>query len=474
VLLHAHGTAVSKIYNMANILDTTNPAWTESAMVAAFFAAHGWIVIAPNFAGIDSSPLPYSPYLNADAQSKDMINAYTAAMAAVKAGLPSGITASTRLFVSGYSAGGHTAMATHRAMEAANIAVTGAAPLSGAYALLAFGDAAVTYSSPSVGSTIYYPYIINSYQQSYGNLYTNGPADVFSANYASGIDTLFPGAYDLNTIVSSGKVPQFALFNSTTPGQGTEPSTGIPALDAAMAVPNPATNPVGALGFGSPYLINNSVRIAYALDSAANPDGVVPSLTTGLPAAAPLHPLRKGLKLNDLRGWAPKAPVMLCGGHDDPEVFYSLNTTVMAGEWASLIGTGQVNVVDVDPGSPQSAGGLPTDMATIAAMAYGADLLGGVTSATQLGADVQAAIVSAAQFSAYFTGGVPNLPQGVEVAGLASVAGQAVTQYYIANPATTPTAMGTNVANAVTAYFHFPFTQLSCEVAAQAYFAQIP
>src|ERR1700749_694893 len=71
ILVYTHGTASTKTYNIANITDSTNEAWQESAMIGAFFAAQGYIVVASNYAGYDSSPLPYHPYLNADQQSKD-------------------------------------------------------------------------------------------------------------------------------------------------------------------------------------------------------------------------------------------------------------------------------------------------------------------------------------------------------------------------------------------------------------------
>jgi hypothetical protein len=471
ILVYTHGTSVSKTYNIANITDPTNDAWQEGAMMAAFFAAHGYIVVASNYAGYDSSPLPYHPYLNADQQSKDVINALTAARTALTNGLPSGDTDNGKLFITGYSQGGHVAMATHRAMEAQGMTVTAAAPMSGPYAMLAFGDAVFTYSSPGLGGTIYYPMVINSYQNSYGNLYQS-PSDIYSPTYATGIDTLIPGPYTSDTLFSSGKLPEFAVFDSTTPGMGSEPGTGIPALDAAMAAPNPAANPIGALGFGNPYLFKNSLRIAYALDSLATPDGLVPTPTTLLPPAQdPASPFRADLKKNDLRGWTPKAPVMLCGGMNDPEVFYKINTLTMKALWAPQVATGQVNVVDVDPttnGNQANAGQIATVIGTIAAGVYGSEPTAG---AAKISADVQGAVVTNAAFTTFFSApGVPNSPQGVMVLELASVASQAVA-IYLGQGVTDPTTLATDVGNAVIAEYHFPLTQTACETAAQAYFA---
>jgi hypothetical protein len=96
--------------------------------------------------------------------------------------------------------------------------------------------------------------------------------------------------------------------------------------------------------------------VSYALDAVANPDGAVPALTPGVPlAAAPLHPLRQDLKTNDLRNWIPHSPLLLCGGGQDPTVFFNVNTLTMQAFWSALP-AGLVTVVDVNgtinPASP--------------------------------------------------------------------------------------------------------------------------
>jgi hypothetical protein len=473
ILEYAHGTAYQSNFNIADITNTTtNPAYSdptgvaEGPLIVAFFAAQGYIVVAPNYVGYDTqdvATLPYHPYLNAAQQSQEMIDALTAARSAISAGLPSGVSDNGKLFLTGYSQGGHVAMATHRAMQAKGMTVTASAPMSGPYAMLSFGDAVVTYSSVGIGGTVYYPMVINSYQHSYHNLY-QATSDIFSSTYATGIDTLLPGLVPPSTLFQQGKLPEFALFNSTTPGQGSEPSTGIPALNAAMAVPS---NPLNALGFGNPYLIKNSERVSYALDSVASPDGTVPAATTLLPpAATPSHPLRADLKLNDLRGWSPNSYVMLCGGKNDPEVFYPINTQIMGTLWSAQVATGQVTVVDVDP---TSQGAVFAQIGGIVATAFGTDRALGVTSVAQIAGDVQTAVVTNAAFSAYFTSGVPNSPQGVWIATIAGVAAQAVATF-MAQGVTDPATMGADVGNAVVAYYHYPSTQIACEVAAQAFF----
>ena len=344
IVLYAHGTWTDKNGNIADITNTANPSPTnnESPIVAAMFAAQGYIVVAPNYAGYDISTLGYHPYLDAAQQSGEMIDALSAARTALPNTLSAATSDSGKLFITGYSEGGHVAMATQRAMEAAGQAVTAAAPMSGPYALEALGDA-IFFGSVDLGSTAFSPLVTTSYQHAYGNIYS-ATTDVYSSTYATGIATLLPSATPLDTLFANGALPQTALFDSTTPTVTIPGNATLSAeLTAALAVPsNPANpdTPLFDLGFGSPYLINNSYRVSYALDAASNPDGAVPTPAAGVPlaAVAPTQTLRLAFYKNDMRNgdWAPNSPTLLCGGDQDPEVFFSVNTETMAAFWSTL------------------------------------------------------------------------------------------------------------------------------------------
>jgi len=334
IVLYAHGTQTDKTFNIADI---TNPNNSEGALIAAMFAAQGYIVVAPNYAGYDTSSLPYHPFLNADQQSKDMIDALAAARAALPRSASSATTDSGKLFITGYSEGGYVAMATDKALQTGGQTVTAAAPMSGPYALEAFGDA-VFYGSVNVGATVFTPLIVTSYQQAYGNLYAS-LTDIYEPTYATGIDTLLPSVTPIDTLFADNKLPQTALFSSTTP------VTGNASLDAALAVP---ANPIFAAGFGASNFVTNDYRLNYVLDAVAHPDGAVPVVLPGVPlAAAPANPLRVDFKLNDMRTWAPQTPVLLCGGDQDPTVFFSVNTGTMQLFWHALP-AGLVTVLDVN------------------------------------------------------------------------------------------------------------------------------
>ena len=167
VLLYAHGTTTDKNKNMASPQDG------EAALVAAMYAAQGYIVVAPNYAGYEASTLPYHPYLNLEQQAQDVVDALTAA----RKGFASvGASASAKLFVSGYSQGGFVSMAAQRKLQLAGTPVTAGAHLSGPYALGTFGDA-VYAGNVNVGATVFSPLLSTSFQRAYGNLYATPAED---------------------------------------------------------------------------------------------------------------------------------------------------------------------------------------------------------------------------------------------------------------------------------------------------------
>ena len=377
IVEYAHGTTTDKAYNIANIADPANPANSEAGLVAAMFAAQGYIVVAPNYAGYDISTLGYHPYVNALQQSDEMMDMLAAARAALPHTLSSATSDNGKLFLTGYSEGGYVAMATQRAMQAAKQTVTAAAPMSGPYALEAFGDA-LFFGAVDLGSTVFAPLVTTSYQHAYGNIYT-ATTDVYSTTYASGIDTLLPSTTTIDQIFTNGTLPQTALFNSTTPTVTVPNNPQLSAiLTGALAVPHDPNNPetpLFDLGFGTPYLVNNSYRVSYALDAAQNPDGAVPTPAAGLPLAAapPAQTLRLGFYTNDLRNgkWAPNSPTLMCGGDQDPTVFFPVNTLTMQAFWAALP-PGLITVLDVnatpvanDPFAPIQAGFQASQAATL-------------------------------------------------------------------------------------------------------------
>jgi hypothetical protein len=338
IVLYAHGTSTDRNFDISDLLVQKN---AEGTVLAALFASQGYIVVAPNYAGYDTSMLAYHPFINAAQQAGEMMDILSAARTA----LPDaqGVLASDggRLFITGYSEGGYVAMATHRAMQAAGMTVTASAPMSGPYAIAAFDDA-VFGGEVNGGAPISATLLITGYQRAYGDIYVN-PTDIFAPQYAGGIASLLPSTSTRSEIYAAGELPANAVFDPTPPAP-------------QFAGLTPATSPanlaeVFALGFGAGNLIVNGYRLQYLLDAQANPDGGWPSATTGVPSASAGLALRQAAARNDLRNWVPTAPVLLCGGDSDPQVFW-FNTLLIQSYWeANSPGLTSYQVLDIDGGA---------------------------------------------------------------------------------------------------------------------------
>jgi hypothetical protein len=368
-VLYARGTSTDRDVDLTNLDDAQN---AEGLLIAAFFASQGFLVIAPNYTGYDTSTLDHHPYLVADAQAADMVDALAAARGALPVAAASGTTDDGRLYVTGYSQGGYVAMATQRALERDGQTVTAAAPMSGPYALSAFVDA-VFAGRVNGGATVLGSFLFTSYQRAYGNVYAS-PGQMFEPQFADGIESLFPSDGPRSQLYDEGRLPRDAFFSDVPPDPAYAGITP-PSMPEAFV-------PLFERGFAaSDFLIRNDYRLAYLQDMAANPDGFWPETTDATPPEAAQLPLRQALARNDLRDFTPSAPTLLCGGHDDPVVFW-LNTQAMQAYWATQPLGGAVTVLDVDAapsGSDDPYGDLKGRFAVAKDLVAAQAIAGGAT-----------------------------------------------------------------------------------------------
>lgn len=359
VVLFAHGTAVEKRYNLAALGDTTNPASAEASLIASQFAAKGFIVVAPNYAGYDSSTLTYHPFLVADQQSKDMMDALAAARLALpQMAVP--VSDNGKLFITGISQGGHVAMATHKAMRALGMNVTASAPIEPVTAPLAYADYVMSGRVPR-SSTVLLPMLLNGYQKTYGTLYA-APTDYYTARYAAGIEAAFPGSYSYETLITSAVVPPLHLFSG----------------DAATA---PASfSALFASGVGADHLITDTARANYLRD---------------VPNATPTFPLRVALQTNDMTTFAVDRPMLICAGSADPTVFYSVNAERSANAMAT---NPMVKLLDLENSYPNYTGSSQVTGPNITGLQAGFAL---AKAGTGLAAGTDAAAQAAAVMGAY-------------------------------------------------------------------------
>ena len=344
IVLNAHGTATTKAYNFAEVGNANNEAGPAATLLAALFAGQGYVVISPNYAGYDKSSLAYHPYLNAQQQSHEMADALKAGREVVRrTGSATNVADNGKLFVTGYSQGGYVTMATTRYLETLKEPVTAALPISGPYAMEAFGDV-VFGGKVMLGATFFAPLMARNYQEQYGDIYAK-PSDMFAPANANEIPSLLPSTSMTDMqLVLSGKLPASAMFQKAPTGNST--------LDALSP-----SDPAFSFGFdATQYLVKTDYRLGYLADAQKNVDWAVPYLQgytnySPVPATLPEHPLRKALKANDLRGYLPTMPVIMCGGNQDPMVFFDVNSSLMKTLWdtdTNKTSATKVGIIDID------------------------------------------------------------------------------------------------------------------------------
>ena len=281
LVAYARETSLDKAHNMAN------PADPETTILMAFFASQGYAVVATDYLGYALSSYPYHPYQHSESEASAVIDSIRAAR---KAAPSLGLALSGKVMVTGYSQGGHAAMAAQRAMERDNpgeFNLAAASHMAGAYYIsAAIIDGA---TNPITGVQLFVPFQIVSWQKAYGNVYDRA-SDVFNAPYDSYIGTLMP----------------FVHFPADI-----------------SKVPNPGLTPVQAR--------DAMFKPAFLSDLVNNP-------ANGTIVAA---------KKQDLLGWDPKAATILCGGTADPTVKFAVNAQPTYNDFRSR-GGANVTLVDVD------------------------------------------------------------------------------------------------------------------------------
>ena len=282
LLAYARGTEMRKTRTLAN------PEDGETLMLAAFFAAQGYTVVATDYLGYAGSSYSFHPYLHADSEASTVLDSVRAARQAAP---DLGTSLSGQLMFSGYSQGGHASMAAQRAAERDHpdeFKLAAGAHLAGPYNLLG----AMHLDNAIAGYQFFVPFIVTSWQKIYGNLYQH-PEDVFLPPYLDGIESLLPSAeHDTTGLVVSGKLP------GGTPNQARD----------ALFTPN-----------------------------------FLQQLQDGQDT-----PILAAAAANSLFDWQPAAPVLLCGGAGDPTVPPAVHQQPMMAYFAQQ-GAQNVQSVDVDP-----------------------------------------------------------------------------------------------------------------------------
>jgi len=190
VAAYCHGTVLEKD-------DVPSRNNLESSLGKVFGGA-GHVVAMPDYLGLgDNGGL--HPYMHALSEATSTIDAIRAARELMAL---ENLVDNGQVFITGYSQGGHAAMATHKYIQDNNLQnefnVTASAPLSGPYNMSG-SMAPLILSSAPYSNPGYIIYLLMSYQLAYGNIYNNY-SDILRSPYDTLIPPYFDGTYNMNTV----------------------------------------------------------------------------------------------------------------------------------------------------------------------------------------------------------------------------------------------------------------------------------
>lgn len=255
------------------------------------FGGMGYIAILPDYVGMGDGR-GFHPYVHAATEASAAIDMIRSIKQWLNSNAPGG--GSTQLFITGYSQGGHGAMALFREIETHltnEFTVTSAAPCSGPYSI-----SGVMRDLILSQEVYYYPaYIPNtalSYQTVYGNLYNN-LTDIFKPEYAGFIQQYYDGQISLSTLNES-------LIQTLTTLTGASVARRMLQESAIAAVEND-----------------------------------------------PNHPINLALKDNDVFNWTPVSPTRIFYCTADDQVPF--RNSVVARDTMTANGAADLQAIDVNP-----------------------------------------------------------------------------------------------------------------------------
>lgn len=303
-LVYQHGTSGSK-----QEVPSINVQTGGEGRVGRLFAGLGYVAFLPDYLGLGNTSKGFHPYVHAESEA-------WAALDMMRAGAmflqENQVLTNDQLFITGYSQGGHAAMALHRAIEqdpTAEFSVTAAAPMSGPYSLskvmrdLILNDAVYYYPA-------YIPNTALSFQTVYGDLFGD-LTEMFRPAYAPLVQQFYDGQITLTQLNNQ--------------------------LIAALTANEGASRPFKMLQPGIVQAIQND----------------------------PNHPINRALDRNDTYdgGWLPKAPFRLFYCTADDQVPYQ--NSVLARDSFLAAGITDFAINDVMPSADHGECYVPALTSTL-------------------------------------------------------------------------------------------------------------
>ncbi len=256
------------------------------------FAAHGYIVAAPDFIGLGDSPGVH-PYVHAATEASAAIDM----MLAVREleGVLEDVNLNDQLFIAGYSQGGHAAMALHKEIETNQselFTVTASAPMSGPYDVSG-SMVDFTLGDSDYGTVAYIAWLSLGYMEAYPDLLMDFTLEsLFKPEYIEDITAFQNEEIDLWTLNDRMIATLTATVGSITPK-----NTLLPEIVEALK---------------------------------NDPD----------------HPFSQALADNDVYNWVPQAPTRMYYCEGDDQVTFQ--NAIVADEYMNANGAPDVQAIRLD------------------------------------------------------------------------------------------------------------------------------
>lgn len=275
LLSYQHGT-MTLTNEAPSVVDSP---WYAIGLV---FASSGYATVLADYLGLGSGP-GFHPWTHARSEATACVDMLRAARRYCAS---NGIALNGKLFIAGYSQGGHATMALHRELETYHtneFIITASAPMAGPYDL-----SGVTAADAMSGRTLPNPFYIPYLAASYESVYQFAPtlASLFQPPYDAMLPPLFDGNHSENEI------------NSYLPTDNTLQQILTPDRFAS-------------------YQDNTN------------------------------DPLRQALRDNDVYEWTPRAPMRMYHCAADTDVIYANSQVALSNFQAR--GASQVQLIDPLP-----------------------------------------------------------------------------------------------------------------------------
>ena len=202
---YQHSTATSR----TNVPSGNND---EGWAVLSIYAATGnYVVAMADYLGLGGGT-GFHPFLNSASEasaSLDMIRA------ARQLCTQKNVALNNKLFLNGYSQGGHATMALTQLIESLNsteFKITATAPCAGPYDL-ADTELNFAFDNPSTDTPTFLAYVVLAYREIYGILFDL--SQVFIAPWDKRVESLFDGSHDIDDIAKVLPSDPKKLFTAT-------------------------------------------------------------------------------------------------------------------------------------------------------------------------------------------------------------------------------------------------------------------